>query len=236
VASLVVNTFPQAFLEVLHHSLQHVGRNCCHFFPDVLFQIHHCPWFLFIHPALEISSEEEVLRLGTLVPMNIEVPTKYPLSQDRIVVFEIRLHSKSPMLYRPALHGNWNALSLARRALKDKFPTPTVPLTTVLQNRQLFLPDPVEGLQTSVLFYCRCISVMCDYHLYFVIVILNLHVYRLLLLVLMAFCFEYWLIEDDTDTSLEQWLALSVLYIFAFCCPTWQGNLLIFPCSPCLLR
>jgi hypothetical protein len=45
------------------------------------------------------------------------------------------------MLYRPALHGNWNAPSLARRALKDKFPpTPTVPLTTVLQNRQVFLP------------------------------------------------------------------------------------------------
>jgi hypothetical protein len=44
------------------------------------------------------------------------------------------------MLYRPALHGNWNALGLARRALKDKFPTPTVPLTAVLQNRQLFLP------------------------------------------------------------------------------------------------
>jgi hypothetical protein len=105
VASLVVNTFPQAFLEVLHHSLQHVGRNCCHFFPDVLFQIHHFPWFLFIQIALEISSEEEVLPLGTLVPMNIEMPTKYPLSQDRIV-FEIRLHSKSPMLYRPALHGN----------------------------------------------------------------------------------------------------------------------------------
>jgi hypothetical protein len=62
--------------------------------------------FNFVHLALEISSEEEVLRLGTLVPMNIEVPTKYPLSHDRIVVFEIRLHSKSPMLYRPALHGN----------------------------------------------------------------------------------------------------------------------------------
>jgi len=31
-------------------------------------------------------------------------------------------------------------LSLARRALKDKFPTPTVPLTTVLQNLQVFLP------------------------------------------------------------------------------------------------
>jgi hypothetical protein len=55
--------------------------------------------------AFEISSEEEVLRLGTLVAMNIEVLTKYPLGQDRIV-FEIRLHSKSLMLYRPALHGN----------------------------------------------------------------------------------------------------------------------------------
>ena len=96
------------------------------FFFDVLFQIRRCPWFLFVHPALEISSEEEVLRPGTLVPMNIEVPMKYPLSQDRIVVFEICLHSKSPMLHRPALHGNWNVLSIARRALKDKFPTPTV--------------------------------------------------------------------------------------------------------------
>ena len=142
-ASLVVNTFPQAFLDVLLHSLQHVGRNCCHFFPDVLFQIHPCPWFLFVHLAVEISSEEKVLRLGILVPMNIKVPTKYPLSQERIVVFEICLHSKSPMLYRPALHGNWNALSFARRALKDKIPTPTVPLKTVLPNRQVFLPDPV---------------------------------------------------------------------------------------------
>jgi hypothetical protein len=78
----------------------------CHFFPDVLFQFHRCPWFLFVHLGLEISSEEEVLRQGTLVPMNIEVPMKYSLSQDRIVVFENRLHSKSPMLYRPALHGN----------------------------------------------------------------------------------------------------------------------------------
>jgi len=66
VASLVVNTFRQSFLEALHHSLQHVGRNCCHFFPDVLFQVYHCHWFLFVHLALEISSEEEVLRLGTL--------------------------------------------------------------------------------------------------------------------------------------------------------------------------
>jgi len=67
--------------------------------------------------------------------MNIEVPTKYQLSHnDRIVVFENRLHSENPMLYRPALHGNRNALSLARRALKDKFPTPTVPLTAVTKS------------------------------------------------------------------------------------------------------
>jgi hypothetical protein len=90
----------------MHHSLQHVGRNFCQFFPDVLFHIHRCPWFLFVHLALEISSEEKVLRLGTLVPINIEVPTKFVLNQDRIVVFEIRLLSKSPMLYRPAFHGN----------------------------------------------------------------------------------------------------------------------------------
>jgi hypothetical protein len=75
--------------------------------------------------------------------MNIKLSTKYPLSQDRIVVFENCLHSKSPMLYRPELHGNWNALSLTRRVLKEKFTTPTVPLTVVLQNRQVFLPDPL---------------------------------------------------------------------------------------------
>ena len=83
------------------------------------------------------------MRLRTLVPMNIEVPTKYLQSQDRIVVFENRLHSKSPILYRPALHGNSNALSFARRALKDKFPTPTVPLTAVLPKRQVFLPEHI---------------------------------------------------------------------------------------------
>jgi hypothetical protein len=63
--------------------------------------------FLFVHLALETSPEEQVLRLGTLVPMNTEVPTKYPLSHnDRIVVFENYLHSENPMLYRPALNGN----------------------------------------------------------------------------------------------------------------------------------
>jgi hypothetical protein len=104
VASLV-NTFPQAFLEVLLYSLQHVVRNWCHFFPDVLFQIHRCPWFLFEHLALEISSQEKILRLGTLVPVNIEVPTKYPLIQARIVVFKNHFHSEKPMLYRPVHHG-----------------------------------------------------------------------------------------------------------------------------------
>ena len=145
--------------------MQHGGRNCCHLFPDVLFQIHRCPWFLFVHLALEIFSEEEVLRLRTLVPMKIEVPTKYPLSEDGIVVFEIRLHSKSPMLYKPALHGNWNALSFAKRALKDKFPMPTVPLTAVLPNRQVFLPDPVHtrksGSNCMGWRPCWVISMLC---------------------------------------------------------------------------
>jgi hypothetical protein len=76
--------------------LQHGGGNCCHFFPDVLFQIHCCSWFLFVHLALEISSEEEVLRIGTLVLMNIEMPTKYPLSQERIVFFKYVSTAKAP--------------------------------------------------------------------------------------------------------------------------------------------
>jgi hypothetical protein len=79
--------------------------------------------------------------------MGIEVPTKYPLSQNRIVVFEILLHSKGLMLYRPALHGKLNALSLARRALTNKFSMPLVPLKTVLQNHQVFLPYPVCEIQ-----------------------------------------------------------------------------------------
>jgi hypothetical protein len=37
VASLVVNISLQVFLEVLHYSLQHGWRNCCHFVLDVLF-------------------------------------------------------------------------------------------------------------------------------------------------------------------------------------------------------
>jgi len=73
--------------------------------------------------------------------MNIEVLTKYSLSHnDRIIVLERRLHSESPMLYRPALHGNLNALSLARRALKDKFPTPTI----------------ADALQTSAPWQLKC--------------------------------------------------------------------------------
>jgi len=92
----------------------------------------------------EVSHPQQysIATRDTVVPVNIEVPTKCPLSQND-VVFEIRLHSESPMLCRPALHGNCNALSPARRALKDKFPTPTIPLTAVLPNRQVFLPDPV---------------------------------------------------------------------------------------------
>ena len=100
--------------------------------------------FLFAADAVSHPQQYSIAPSDTVVPMNIEVPTKYPLCHKaRIIVLEIRLHSENPMLYRPALHGNWNALSLARRVLKDKFPMPTIPLTAVLQNRQVFLPDPV---------------------------------------------------------------------------------------------
>jgi len=95
--------------------------------------------------AVSHPQQYSIATRDTVVPMNIEVPTKYLLSHnDRIVVLEIRLHSESPMFYRPALHGNWNALSLTRRALKDKSHTPMVPLTAVLPNRQLFMQDPLH--------------------------------------------------------------------------------------------
>jgi hypothetical protein len=53
------------------------------------------------------------------------------------------------MLYRTALRGNWSTLSLARRALKDKFPTPTFSLAAVLPNRQVFLRDPVQPAEPT---------------------------------------------------------------------------------------
>jgi len=68
------------------------------------------------------------------------------------------------MLYRPALHGNWNALSIARRALKNKFPTPTVLLTAVLANRQVFLPDPIvagNGIMFPLTHSCLIYIEMC---------------------------------------------------------------------------
>jgi hypothetical protein len=103
--------------------------------------------FLFAADAVSHPQQYSIATADTVVPMNIEVPTKYLLSQnDRIVVFEIRLHSESPVLYGPALHGKLNAFSLASRALKYKFPMPTVPLTAVLPNRQVFLTDPVYRL------------------------------------------------------------------------------------------
>ena len=40
--------------------VQNGGRNSCHFIPDVLLQVHSCPWFPFVNLALETSLEEEV--------------------------------------------------------------------------------------------------------------------------------------------------------------------------------
>ena len=105
--------------------------------------------------AVPHPQQYSIATSDTVVPMDIEVPTKCPLSHnDRTAVLAMRLHSESPMLYRPALHGNWNALSLARMALKDKFPTPTIPLTAVLPNRQIFLPDPIFENADNKSEYC----------------------------------------------------------------------------------
>jgi len=62
--------------------------------------------FLFTADAVSHPQQYSIATRDTVVPMNIEVPTKYPPSHNRIVVLAIRLHSESPMLYRPALHGN----------------------------------------------------------------------------------------------------------------------------------
>jgi hypothetical protein len=58
----------------------------------------------------------------TVVPMNVEVPTKYPLSHnDRIVIFEICLHSKAGC---STDQHTMATEMLTRRVLKDIFPTP----------------------------------------------------------------------------------------------------------------
>ena len=96
--------------------------------------------------------------------MNIEELTKYLLSHNaRTIVLEIRLHSESPLLYRPLLHGNWNALSLARRVLKDKFPTPAILLTAVLQNCQVFLLDPVHHCELLSLISVLNVSIIVGF-------------------------------------------------------------------------
>jgi hypothetical protein len=68
-------------------------------------------WFLFTADAVSQKfshpQQYSIATTDTVVPMNTEVPTKYPLSHNaRTVVLEIRLHSASLMLYRPLLHGN----------------------------------------------------------------------------------------------------------------------------------
>jgi hypothetical protein len=45
--------------------------------------------------------------MNIVVLMNVEVPTKYSLSQNnRIVVFEIGLPSKDKTLWQPLLHSD----------------------------------------------------------------------------------------------------------------------------------
>jgi hypothetical protein len=68
------------------------------------------------------------------------------------------------MLYKQALHGNWNALRLAITALKEKFPKSTVPLTDVLKYSQVFVPDHIElrNLHTVGSNKFACIRSLCQ--------------------------------------------------------------------------
>ena len=130
-ASLVVGTFPQTedFWQSLKQSFDVLRSS----------KWRHSSWMFSLSvrrcfSAVSHPQQYSIATMDTVVPINIEVRTKYPLSHnDKTVVLKIRLHSQSPMLCRPALHGNWSALSLARRALKDKFITPKVPLTVCYQ-------------------------------------------------------------------------------------------------------
>jgi hypothetical protein len=61
------------------------------------------------HRLSEVSHPQQygIATRDAVVLMNVEVPTESPLSHDdRIVGFEICLHSERPMLYRTALRGN----------------------------------------------------------------------------------------------------------------------------------
>jgi hypothetical protein len=68
VVSIVVNTFLQSLVEILHHSLQNDWRNCCHFIPNVLFQVLCCPLSLFNTLLLKYPQRKksQVLRMGGL--------------------------------------------------------------------------------------------------------------------------------------------------------------------------
>jgi len=59
----------------------------------------------------EVSHPQQysIATRDTVVPMNNDVPTKYPLSHNDRIVFEIRLYRATPVLYIPALHANSNA-------------------------------------------------------------------------------------------------------------------------------
>jgi len=57
--------------------------------------------------AVSHPQQYSIATRDTVVPINIEVPTKYlPNHNDRTVILEIYIHSESPMLYRTLTDGN----------------------------------------------------------------------------------------------------------------------------------
>jgi hypothetical protein len=61
--------------------------------------------FLFAADAVSHPQQWSTATRNAVVLTNIEVPTKYPLSQNnRIFVFEIHFHSKDKTIWQPVLH------------------------------------------------------------------------------------------------------------------------------------
>ena len=66
-------------------------------------------------------------------------------------------YAKGPTNALTYLLTAWSTVLLEKLTssqLVKKFPTPTIPLTAVLPNRQVFLPDPVYTIHLTLHFSC----------------------------------------------------------------------------------
>jgi len=102
--------------------------------------------FLFAADAVSHPQQWSTTTRNTVVLMNVEVPTKYLLSQNNnIVIFEICLQSKDKTLRQPVLHSDCNALRHTIKCTQGQRPHVSVPLTAMLPKQQVFVLYFVQG-------------------------------------------------------------------------------------------